>query len=134
MSNRNQSALRDVRRTKASTLWVMTAIAVVLLLLLAIFIAQNGQQVEVHFLGADGSVSLALGLLFSALGGAGIVLLAGVIRIVQLRLAGRRQLRGQAATTSGPAVTAGGERSAGPAAGGDPQAVQTEPHAHDTRP
>jgi uncharacterized integral membrane protein len=124
MSNRDRSALRDVRRTKASTLWLAIAIAVVLLLLLAIFIAQNGQRVEVHFLGGDGSVPLALGLLFSALAGAGVVLLAGVVRIVQLRLAGRRHLRGHGATG----------RSAGATTAGESQPVQPEPDADDRRP
>jgi lipopolysaccharide assembly protein A len=130
MSNRNKSTLSDVRRTKASTLWVMTAIAVILLLLLAIFIAQNGQEVEVHFLGADGSVSLALGLLFSALAGAGVVLLAGVIRIVQLRLAGRRHMRGH----TGTPATSSGTTSAGAAPGGDAQPIETQPHPDDARP
>jgi uncharacterized integral membrane protein len=105
----------------------MTAIAVVLLLLLAIFIAQNGQQVEVHFLGADGSVSLALGLLFSALAGAGVVLLAGITRVVQLRLAGRRHMRGHArdASSAGSGPTS---------AGSEAQPVETETDSHDTRP
>jgi lipopolysaccharide assembly protein A len=128
--SRDRSELRDVRRTKASALWLATAVALVLLLLLAIFIAQNGQQVEVHFLGADGTVSLALGLLFSALAGAGVVLLIGVIRIVQLRLAGRRHMRSHASSAEPPASVP----SAGTPAGGDPQPVQTESHPHDTRP
>jgi uncharacterized integral membrane protein len=131
MSNRDRSPLQDVRRTKASTLWVMTAIAVVLLLLLAIFIAQNGQQVEVHFLGADGSVSLALGLLFSAIAGAGVVLLAGITRIVQLRLAGRRHMRGHASSRDAAAREVG---SAGPTTVGDPQTVETETDPDDARP
>ena len=128
MSNRDRSSLQDVRRTKASTLWVMTAIAVVLLLLLAIFIAQNGQQAEIHFLGANGSVSLALGLLFSALAGAGIVLLAGVTRIVQLRLAGRRHLRGDARAAAASAA------SGATPSGSEAQPVETETDPHDARP
>jgi uncharacterized integral membrane protein len=120
--------LRDVRRTKASALWVATAVAVLLLLLLGIFIAQNSQSVEVHFLGADGSVSLALGLLFSAVAGAAVVLLAGAVRIVQLRLAGRRHLRGHTGRGAAPVP------SAGPAAGGDVQAVDPERRTDDTRP
>jgi uncharacterized integral membrane protein len=123
--------LRDVRRTKASALWVTTAVAVLLLLLLGIFIAQNSQSVEVHFLGADGSVSLALGLLFSALAGAGVVLLAGAVRIVQLRLAGRRHLRGH---TARGAATAAPPESAGAAPRGDVQPVDAERRADDTRP
>jgi uncharacterized integral membrane protein len=120
--------LSDVRRTKASTIWVFTGIAVVLLLLLAIFIAQNGQQVEVHFLGGDGTVSLALGLLFSALAGAGIVLLAGAVRVVQLRLAGRRHMRSHAVA----ARTAEGTSSA--PAGGVAEPVEPQRDADDTRP
>lgn len=134
MSNRDRSALHDVRRTKASALWVAIAVALVLLLLLAIFIAQNGQQVEVHFLGADGSVSLALGLLFSALAGAGVVLLAGVVRIVQLRLAGRRHVREHRAATTAAGAPASETASARATPGRDPQPVEPEPDPDDTRP
>jgi uncharacterized integral membrane protein len=91
--------LRNTRRTRISAAWVLTGIGALLLLLLVIFIAQNGQHVTVHFLGASGSMSLAVGLLASGVAGALIVLLVGAVRITQLRLAARRHSRGDRAST-----------------------------------
>jgi uncharacterized integral membrane protein len=75
-------------------MWTATAIIALLLLVLVIFIAQNGQRAHIHFFGATWSMSLAVGLLFAAVLGALIVLVAGALRIGQLRLAARRHLRG----------------------------------------
>lgn len=72
---------------------MLTGIGALLLLLLVIFIAQNGQSVTVHFLGASGSISLAVGLLAAGVAGALIVLLIGAVRVTQLRLAARRHAR-----------------------------------------
>ena len=85
--------LRNSRRTRISAAWVLTGIGALLLLLLVIFIAQNGQDVTVHFLGASGSMSLAVGLLAAGVAGALIVLLVGAVRVTQLRLAARRHSR-----------------------------------------
>jgi uncharacterized integral membrane protein len=85
--------LRNARRTRVSAVWVLTGLGALLLLLLVIFIAQNGQSVTVHFLGASGSMSLAVGLLAAGVAGALIVLLVGAVRITQLRLAARRHSR-----------------------------------------
>jgi len=90
----NDKDLEKVRRTRTSTVWTLTSVAAILLLLLVIFVAQNGQQTRIHFLGASGSTSVAVGLLLSAVTGALIVLLVGALRIAQLRLATRRHLRG----------------------------------------
>ena len=87
--------LEKARRTRTSAIWIGTSVVVLLLVFLIIFIAQNGQHVTLHFLGATGDASLAVGLLSSAVAGALIVLLIGAIRIIQLRLAQRRHLRRQ---------------------------------------
>jgi uncharacterized integral membrane protein len=87
--------LRNARRTRVSAAWVLTGIGALLLLLLVIFIAQNGQSVTVHFLGASGSMSLAVGLLAAGVAGALVVLLIGAVRITQLRLAARRHSRSE---------------------------------------
>jgi uncharacterized integral membrane protein len=64
----------------------------VLLLVLVIFIAQNTQDVEVSFLGWNGQAPLAVALLIAALVGIAIALVAGTLRILQLR---RRVRRGR---------------------------------------
>ena len=91
--NDNEAPLRNARHTRTSSLWTVTAIAAVLLLLLVIFIAQNSQRTQIHFFGATVTLSLAVGLLFAAVLGALIVLLIGGLRILQLRLAARRHIR-----------------------------------------
>ncbi|HTW21290.1 MAG TPA: lipopolysaccharide assembly protein LapA domain-containing protein [Mycobacteriales bacterium] len=82
-----------VERTRTSSTWVAISIAVVFLVFLIIFIAQNDRKVPLHFLGADGNVSEALALIVAAVAGAVFVLAAGAARIIQLRLVGRRHNR-----------------------------------------
>jgi uncharacterized integral membrane protein len=65
-----------------------------LLLLLAVFILQNTQSVEVAFLGWEGRAPLAATLLIASAGGALAVASAGVLRILQLRRRVRRQRTG----------------------------------------
>ena len=66
------------------------ALAVIL-----VFILQNLQSVEVHFLFFQGSLPLAVALLFAMILGALVVLAFGAGRILQLRLVARRA-RGRA--------------------------------------
>jgi uncharacterized integral membrane protein len=76
-----------VRRTKVSGVWVGLIAAVVVLVLLIIFIAQNLDKATVHFLGFSGRVSLGLALLVAALCGVVIAVVPGTVRIFQLRKA-----------------------------------------------
>jgi len=62
-----------------------------LLLLLAVFILQNTQKVEVAFFGWNGRAPLAATLLIAAAGGALVVAAAGVLRVLQLRRRVKRQ-------------------------------------------
>ena len=80
-------------RTRISSTWVAVAVAVVFLVLLVDFIAQNDRKVPIYFLGANGHASLALALLAAAVAGALVVLLISAARIVQLRVVGRRHKR-----------------------------------------
>ena len=83
-------AQHKIRRTRTGGLWVAVTGAAVVLLLLLIFILQNGQQVEVSFFGADGHLPLGVAMLLSAVAGALLVALLGAARIVQLRMVARR--------------------------------------------
>jgi uncharacterized integral membrane protein len=65
----------------------------VVLLLLLIFILQNGSQVSVNYLGAHGHLPLGVALLLSAVCGVLLVVLAGAARISQLRTVARRHRR-----------------------------------------
>jgi uncharacterized integral membrane protein len=85
--------LGNVQRTRTGRLWLMLVPTLGFLILLIVFIAENGQGVEVKFFGTSGNISLALALLIAAVSGAVLVLLVGSARILQLRLATLRHRR-----------------------------------------
>ena len=74
-----------LRGSRTSGFWAAVLGLVVLLLLLAVFILQNTQKVEVSFFGWDGKAPLAATLLLAAVAGALVVAAAGALRILQLR-------------------------------------------------
>ena len=82
-----------IKRTRTSGLWVAVAFFAIILLLLLIFILQNGAQVSVNYLGAHGHLPLGVALLLSAVCGVLLVVLAGAARISQLRTVARRHRR-----------------------------------------
>jgi len=82
-----------IRRTRISGLWVAVGFFAVVLLFLLIFILQNGEKVDVSYMGAHGHLPLGVALLLSAVCGVLLVVLAGAARISQLRAVARRQRR-----------------------------------------
>ncbi len=100
-----------IKRTRTSGVWVAVGFFTVVLLLLLIFILQNGTQVSVSYLGLHGRLPLGVALLLSAVSGVLLVVLAGAARISQLRTVARRHRR---ADTKRAAAQGGGEP-AGPA-------------------
>jgi uncharacterized integral membrane protein len=79
-----------LRRSRTSGAWSAVVGLAVLLLLLIIFILQNTQDVEVAFLGWEGRAPLAVSLLVASLVGVLLAVVAGSLRIVQLRRRVRR--------------------------------------------
>ena len=82
-----------VEPTRTSMVWTMVGIGVVLLFAILVFILQNGQRVRVRFLMVNGTLPLGAALLFAALLGALLVLVAGAARVLQLRVVSRRHRR-----------------------------------------
>lgn len=82
-----------VKRTRASGLWVGLISAAVLAVGFLIFIAQNSEKVTINFLGFSGELSLAIALLLSAVIGALVVAVPGIVRIIQLRTALRKNAK-----------------------------------------
>lgn len=82
-----------VRRTRASGVWTSLVVAAVVLVFLLIFIVENNHDVAIHYLGTTSRLPLGVGLLFAAVGGALVVIVAGAARILQLRHAARRHRR-----------------------------------------
>ena len=74
-----------LRGSRTSGFWVAVLVLVVVMLLLAVFILQNTQKVDVSFLGWQGSAPLSATLLIAAVAGALLVATAGLLRILQLR-------------------------------------------------
>jgi uncharacterized integral membrane protein len=91
-------AEHTIEPTRTSMVWTMVGIGVILLVAILVFILQNGQRVQVRFLMVDGTLQLGVALLFAALLGALLVLVAGAARVLQLRVVARRHRR----TDQGP--------------------------------
>ncbi len=99
----------EVRRTRISGLWAAVACFAVVLLLLLIFILQNGRAVEVSYFGAHGHLPLGVALLLAAVSGVLLVVLAGAARIIQLRGTARRHRHADARqVTAAPPETPAG--------------------------
>jgi lipopolysaccharide assembly protein A len=95
-----------IRHTRISGLWVTVACFAVVLLLLLIFILQNGRTVVIAYFGAHGHIPLGVALLLADVCGALLVILAGAARMGQLRATARRQRRAdpqQTAAATAPA-------------------------------
>ena len=82
-----------IKRTRTSGIWVAVGFFAVVLLLLLIFILQNGTDVSVSYLGMHGHLPLGVALLLAAVSGVLLVVLAGAARISQLQTPARRHRR-----------------------------------------
>jgi putative membrane protein len=85
-----------IKPTRISGLWLAVGFFAVVLLLLLIFILQNGREVGISYMGAHGHLPLGVALLLSAVCGVLLVVLAGAARISQLRTVARRHRRSDA--------------------------------------
>jgi uncharacterized integral membrane protein len=92
-----------IKRTRTGGIWVAVGSFAVILLLLLIFILQNGQKVDISYMGAHGHLPLGVALLLAAVCGVLLVVLAGTARIGQLRTTARRHRRVDAKRTAAAA-------------------------------
>jgi uncharacterized integral membrane protein len=74
-------------------LWVAAVLSALVLLLLLIFILENGQRVSISYFGAHGHLPLGVALLLAAVLGVLLVVIPGTGRIIQLRITARRHRR-----------------------------------------
>lgn len=74
-----------LRGSRTSGVWFVMVLLVVLLVLTAIFVLQNTQEVEISFLGWNGTAPLAAALLIATAAGLVLAVAAGTLRILQLR-------------------------------------------------
>ena len=101
-----------VKRTRIGGLWLASALFALILLLLLIFILENGQRVNIGYFGAHGHLPLGVALLLAAVLGVLLVVIPGTGRIVQLRITARRH-RGIDARRA-PAAASAQQATAGP--------------------
>ena len=94
-----------LRRTRIGGIWLASALFAVVLLLLLIFILENGNKVEISYFGAHGHMPLGVALLLAAVLGILLVVIPGTARIVQLRITARRHRRADATATATPVST-----------------------------
>jgi uncharacterized integral membrane protein len=71
--------------TRASGFWAAVVVGLLVLLILIVFILENGQRASVSFFGAHGHLPQGVALLLAAVIGGLFVVLAGMARILQLR-------------------------------------------------
>ncbi len=82
-----------VHFTRAAALWSAVIVGLLVLIVLLIFIAQNTDPGTFHFLGWSWSLPLGVALLAAAVLGGLITTLAGIVRIVQLRRAAKKNFK-----------------------------------------
>jgi uncharacterized integral membrane protein len=86
-------AVPGLAHTRTSGLWTGLILSAVVLLLLLVFILQNGAPVQITFFGFSGTLPTGVALLFAAIAGLLLVAIPGGLRILQLRRAARRGAR-----------------------------------------
>lgn len=77
-------------RSRLGGLWVVAVLGAVVLVMLLVFILQNGQRIEVHLYGGHWNAPLGVALLMAAALGVLLVVVPGGGRIIQLKRAARR--------------------------------------------
>ena len=82
-----------VRRSRSGGLWVGLILSALVLLLLLVFILQNGAPVQISFFAFHGTLPVGVALLLAAILGILLVAIPGSVRILQLRRAARRGAR-----------------------------------------
>ena len=82
-----------VRRSRSGGLWVGLILSALVLLLLLVFILQNGAPVQISFFAFQGTLPVGVALLLAAILGILLVAIPGSVRILQLRRAARRGTR-----------------------------------------
>jgi len=78
------------KRGRLRGLWIALASSAFVLVLLLVFILENGQRVDVAYFGAHGHLPLGVALLFAAVFGNLVVLIPWAGRAMRLRAAARR--------------------------------------------
>ncbi|MDR3662515.1 MAG: lipopolysaccharide assembly protein LapA domain-containing protein [Mycobacterium sp.] len=82
-----------VRFTRTAALWTALILGFLILILLLVFILQNGDDVTLRLFSWQWSVQKGVAILLSAVAGGLLTFAVASIRILQLRLAARKNLK-----------------------------------------
>jgi uncharacterized integral membrane protein len=82
-----------IKHSRTGGLWVGLILSALVLLLLLVFILQNGEPVLISFFALEGVLPSGVALLLAAIAGMLLVAIPGSLRILQLRRAARRGTR-----------------------------------------
>lgn len=82
-----------ITRTRAAATWTGVILGLLILILLLIFITQNMNPVTTTFLAWHLNLPLGVTVLIAAVAGALLTALVGIVRIIQLRRAAKKNLR-----------------------------------------
>lgn len=107
---------RTPPRTVAGSTWVLACIAVLILIVLIVFVAQNTESVRVTLFGFHGRFPLAVALLAAVAAGCVLTLGLGTTRILQLRRIVRRRRRADLAEAKAEALAVAEDAQTGDAA------------------
>ncbi|MGK2880312.1 MAG: LapA family protein [Mycobacterium sp.] len=79
--------------TRAAATWSALVVGLLILIMLLVFIVQNGESASMQFLGWQWSLPLGVQILLAAIAGALITVLVGTWRIFQLRRAAKKSFK-----------------------------------------
>jgi uncharacterized integral membrane protein len=82
-----------VHFTRAAALWSALIVGLLILTVLLVFITQNTESVEVTFIAWHWQLPLGVQILLAAVLGALVTVMAGTVRIYQLRRAAKKNLK-----------------------------------------
>ncbi|RAV07844.1 DUF1049 domain-containing protein [Mycolicibacterium sp. GF69] len=83
-----------VKFTRAAALWTALITGFVVLIVLLVFIMQNTGSTTIHFLPWEWDLPVGVAILLAAVCGGLLTVAVGTARIVQLRRAAKKNLRG----------------------------------------
>jgi uncharacterized integral membrane protein len=95
-------------RSRVGGVWAAAVAFAIILLLLLIFVLENGQRTEISFFGQHGHLPQGVALLLAAVCGILLVAIPGTARIIQLRIRDRHH-RSAEATPESTGDTAGSQ-------------------------
>jgi uncharacterized integral membrane protein len=84
-----------VKFTRAAALWSALIVGFVILILLLVFILQNTDPTTIHLFAWEWNLPVGVAILLAAVCGGLLTVAAGTARIIQLRRAAKKNLRGK---------------------------------------